>query len=564
MERSGFFNALRHENGKYDRTYDANDYCDNLAVIISNGVLRSEEDDLKVASNGMIVSVNTGRAFIKGHWYHNDAVYTFPDVSTPLVGARWDRVVLRLDKNRSVRTISLKYIQGTSAISPTKPEITRTEDIFDLCLADIYVEASATSLTVNDTRANNEVCGWVYSTSGDGSFFTSLDNKFDEWMSGLNDTLSTTTVEIEHKQLTVLTEASNTVEITIPQYNADVNQKVNVYVNGMLEYSPNDYTISGRVITFSSQLVIGTEIAVVITVAKDGSGISSVVDDVTLLQNKVAALESGLIGDTYTYICSGTGDNVKLSQIAQNWLQGGTDYGSLRVNVHGTFGATAAYQGDGTSNSPFRWISVGLAENTNRKIIFDFSGCGEINLPITTGTYNTVFYGHNAHIIGANVIANQTGEDTVVKGFSSSTGAVYAENCRFWFTSYKDSVIANTGTFTNCRASVANVTNNSYCFSPYSDSLVRINGGEYYAYTGSSSAQSAIIGQSGANAASILYGINAPTLARSGFYQTHSIIQFAGGGILNCTDLVSALPLSVTAGISNIRGTIALSKCGLG
>lgn len=563
MERSGFFNALRYENGKYDRTYDANDYCDNLAVIISSGVLRSEEDDLKVSSSGMIVSVNTGRAFIKGHWYRSDAIYTFPEVSTPLVGARWDRIVLRLDKNRSVRTIALKYIQGTSAISPTKPAITRTEDIYDLCLADIYVEASATSLTVTDTRADNEVCGWVYSTSGDGSFFTSLDNQFDEWMSSLNDTLATTTVEIEHKQRTVLTGESNTVEITIPQYDSTINQKVNVYVNGMLEYPSTDYTINGKIITFTNALVAGTEITVVITVAKDGSGISSVVDDVVELQNKVAALETGIIDDTYTYICSGAGDNIKLSQIAQTWLAGGTDYNSLKVNVYGTFGVTAAYQGEGTAISPYRWISVGTDNNTNRKIIFDFSSCSQISLPITAGTSNVVFYGYNAHIIGANVIINQSGEDTVVKGFSSTTGAVYAENCRFWFTSYKDSVIANTGTFTNCRASVANVTNNSYCFLPYSDGLLRINGGEYYAYTGSSSTQSAVVGQSGVNAVSILYGVNVPTLARSGFYQTHSVIQFAGGGTLNCTDLVSALPLSVTAGISNIRGTISQSKSGL-
>lgn len=33
-EKSGFFNAL-NVDGAYDRTYNANDYCDNLAVVIS-------------------------------------------------------------------------------------------------------------------------------------------------------------------------------------------------------------------------------------------------------------------------------------------------------------------------------------------------------------------------------------------------------------------------------------------------------------------------------------------------------------------------------------------------
>ena len=161
------------------------------------------------------------------------------------------------------------------------------------------------------------------------------------------------------------------------------------------------------------------------------------------------------------------------------------------------------------------------------------------------------------------MIVNQSGSGTIVKVFGSTVGAVYAENCRFWLTCYQDSRISNTGTFVNCRASVANTVNNSYCFLPFDGSLIRLNGGEYYAYTGSSSAQSAVIGQSAANAVSILYGVNAPTVSRSGYYQTNSIMQYAGGGIMNCTDLVSALTVTVVSGISNIRGTIAMSKPGL-
>ena len=161
------------------------------------------------------------------------------------------------------------------------------------------------------------------------------------------------------------------------------------------------------------------------------------------------------------------------------------------------------------------------------------------------------------------MIVNQSGSGTIVKGFSSTVGAVYAENCRFWFTCYQDSRISNTGTFVNCSASVSNVVNNTYCFLPFDGSLIRLNGGEYYAYTGASNAQSAVVGQSAANAVSILYGVNAPTVTRTGYYQTNSIIQYAGGGIMNCTDHVSALTVTVTAGISNIHGTIALSKPGL-
>lgn len=555
MQRSGFFNALLKE-GVYDRKYNANDYSDNLAVVISNGVLRSENDDLKVTADGLTVTVGVGRAWINGHYYYNDTPHTFAAVSAPAGGTRYDRVILRLDTDISARTIELVYREGTAANTPTKPEIVRNDTVFELVLADIFIDTNATSVTVTDTRADSTVCGWVYSVSGDNSFFASLDNAFGVWFEEKRNTLSSVTLVKRYNWRTVVDTAASVFSFNIPQYDEEVCF-LEVYVNGILETEGSDYTLNGNTITFEGTLISGTEIEVKVFKSIDGTGIMSVADEITELQNQVAVLANT---NEYTYICNGVDDNVALSEIAQEWLNGGTDYASKTIKVYGTFGAAAAFAGAGTATSPFRWVNVGLAANTNRRIVFDFSNCGQISLPIAAGTYNTVFYGHNAHIIGANVIVNQTATDTIVRIFESSAGAVYAENCRFWITAHKDSRIAQTGTFVNCRASVTNIINNSYCFLPFTDSLLRINGGEYYAYTGASTAQSSIVGQSAANAVSILNGVNAPTVARSGFYQTNSVLQWSGGGLLSCTDLVSALPLSVTSGISNIRGTIAKSK----
>jgi hypothetical protein len=91
-----------------------------------------------------------------------------------------------------------------------------------------------------------------------------------------------------------------------------------------------------------------------------------------------------------------------------------------------------------------------------------------------------------------------------------------------------------------------------------SDSVVKIIGGEYYAYTGDSTKASAIVGQSGANSVSVLYGVSAPTLARSGFYQTHAVLQY--GGIINCADMITELTINVMSGASSVRGTITKSK----
>ena len=562
---SGFYNAMK-VGSDYDRKYNADDYSNVFAAFIKDGVRRSGANDFSVSASGLVLTVKSGYAVCGGRWVRLDADYTMTAI-TPPVGdySRLDAVVLRVDTRESTRAASIVYRNGTPASNPTAPAKDTTTGVSELVIATVLVTSSATSVTVNDTRPDTSLCGWVTTPVGYDDYFTALDSQFDMWFANTKETLASVTLFKQYKWRTVLTAAASSVTFSIPQYDSTGVDIIQVYVNGLLETEGVDYTLSGSKITFGTgggtgTKIAGTEIVVLCYKSIDGTGLGSVSDEITELQNEVAVLANT---NEYTYVCNGTNDNVKLSQIAQTWLSGGTDYSSKKISVYGTFGCSAAFAGSGTSASPYRWISVGTDANTNRRIIFDFSCCSQISLPITSGTVNTVFHGYNAHVIGANVIVNQSGSGTIVKGFSSTVGAVYAENCRFWFTCYQDSRISNTGTFVNCSASVSNVVNNTYCFLPLDGSLIRLNGGEYYAYTGASDAQSAIVGQSAANAVSILYGVNAPTVTRTGYYQTNSIIQYAGGGIMNCTDLVSALTVTVTAGISNIHGTIALSKPGL-
>lgn len=561
--KSGFYNAM--QSGRvYDRTYNADDYKNVFAAFIKDGVRRSGMDDFRVVASGLALSVKMGFAICGGRWVNLDADYSLVTV-TPPVGdySRMDAVVLRVDANEATRAASLVYRTGTAQSSPTAPAKDTTTGVTELIIATVLVAPGATSVTVTDTRPNANLCGWITTPVGYDDYFVSLESRFNTWFNDVQNKLASVTLFKQYIWRTVLDSPASSVTFSIPQYDSTGTDILQIYVNGLLEIKGVDYTISGSTITFSTggggkgTKIAGTEIVVMCYKSIDGSGLGSVSDEITELQNDMA-----LLADTneYKYVCNGTNDNVKLSEIAQAWLNGGTDYACKKISVYGMFGCSAAYGGSGTSANPYRWFSVGLDADTNRRIVFDFTSCGQISLPIVRGTVNTVFHGHNAHIIGANVIVNQTGAGTTVKCFSATSGAVCAENCRFWITANKDSVIANTGTFINCRASVANLLNNSYCFLPLDGSLLRIQGGEYYAYTGSSSAQSAVVGQSAANAVSILYGVNAPTSARAGYYQTNSIIQSTGGGTINCTDLVSALAVTVVAGSSNIRGTIAKSK----
>lgn len=555
-EKSGFFNALLNE-GEYDRKYNANDYSDNLAVVISNGVLRSIADDLRVTASGMICTVGAGRAWINGHYYYNDAPKTFAAVQAPAGGSRWDRIVLRLDASVAGRKITAEYVQGTAGNNPAKPAPVRNGNVYELVLADIHVGTNATGVTVTDTRADATLCGWVYSTSGDNSFYTSLDAAFNDWFEGARDTLASVTLFKRYNWRTVLETSSRAVSFNIPQFDEETTF-IEVFVNGILDVEGVDYTRSGKVITFTYSLAAGAEITVKAYKSIDGTGILSVADEITQLQNQMAALNKS--GD-YEYMCNGVDDNVKLSQIAKAWLEGGDDYSSKTIRVYGTFGAQAPVGGDGGLFSPYRWIDVAGDNYANRKIIFDFSCCSQLTFPVVAGKYNYLFYGIDAHIIGADVYAYEKTAGTVIIGFSTVAGAVYAENCRFWITGDNACKISCTGTFTDCRGSVANSTGESYCFAPTSNSLLRLNGGTFMAYSGSASIVSAIVGHvnSATNAVSILRGVNAPTWERGGYYQTNSVYQYIGGGILNCYDLVSALPVIALA-TNNIVGTITKSK----
>lgn len=559
-EKSGFFNALRVD-GEYDRKYNANDYADNLAVVISNGVLRGSGDDLRVAAYGMTVRVGTGRAWINGHYYRNDAELAFATVSPPSGGNRWDRVVLQLDTSVSTRAIKLRYVQGVAANSPTKPEPVRSGNIYELVLADIYVRANTTSLTVTDTRSDKNLCGWVYSTAGDNSFFVALDNAFAEWFTEKKDTLSSVTLFKRYVWRTELAASTQRIAFNVPQWDEETCF-AEVYVNGALEVEGGNYIRSGNILTFGNPLTAGTEIIVNVYKSIDGTGIMSVSGEITALQNTLAGM---VVSSQYDYYCNGVDDNVKLSEIAKAWLEGGDDYSSRTIRVYGTFGATAPAGGVGDMWSPYQWINVAGDNYANRKIIFDFSCCSQLTFPIIPGTYNYIFYGIDAHIIGADVNVYEKATDTCIIAFSTVAGEVYAENCRFWITGYTTCKVSCTGAFTNCRASVANTVGESYCFTPLSNSLLRLNGGEYMAYSGSSATTSAVVGHSASvtNAVSILNGVNAPTATRGGYYQTHSIHQYPGGGVMNCRDLVSALPVNAK-GTNNISGTIAQSKANAG
>ena len=246
-QSSGFFDAIE-TNGVYDRTYSAADYCDNLAAVIKTGVVKDSvntNNDLAVSANSdMSVAISTGRAWINGHYYNNDSVINLDIAAAPVANSRIDSIVLRLDTSTATRSIVAAVITGSAAAEPTPPTLTREGNIYEICLANVLVNAGTTEIinnNITDTRNDNNVCGWAASVSP--AVLTLLQQFV--W----SDTL---------------TEATQTVAFNIPQFRTDVAQIINVYTNGVLEIAGVDYTLNENIITFTNEKAAGSEITVVL------------------------------------------------------------------------------------------------------------------------------------------------------------------------------------------------------------------------------------------------------------------------------------------------------------
>lgn len=539
----GYFYDNKVVNGVNDRVYGAKDIRKPYDVVFTDGI-RPDADgtagnELKVtALGGLMISIAKGHAKLGGAPFENEEPYNI-DLDIGSGAERYDWVIIQSDDSESARKPTI-YIRSETRI-PTVADLIRPVDgkgdIYEICIAYVRIPANAQSITdenITDTREDNLLCGL---------------------MSGVGATI------VRTYRNTYFTSSANekTIPIGISQFDKDKDELI-VAVEGRVFALRTDYAVTSNThILLSIGLpVIGTKIEFTVhknvnaSTSSNNNVSADIPSEVGQLQVDVANLQKIT---EHHYYCNGSTDNILLGDMVRNALVG-SGYASTKIVVHGTLVAGAPVLGDGSTSNPYCWFNF-YASTPTRRVIIDFSDCTQIVTPITGG-YNVVFYGNYFHIIGANYIVNSTTTTTEIRVFSAPNNTILCDNCRFWITGYKYSIIALNGTFRNCRGSVTNSIANTYCFNPQGEGMLRLEGGEYYAYTASTSGQSAILRQSNSDSCSILYGVSAPTIARSGYYQTNSILQ--DGGYVNCTDLITKLPMSVLTGQSNIRGTIPFDK----
>lgn len=158
-EKYGYF----FKSKNLDRTYNADSFEEWMKPFFKTGVF---EGELQVIANiGMTVIVTAGHANLNGKPAFFKSANTLELSVASGVYGRYDTIVIR--RNNTERYISLEVVTGTPGSNPKPTPPTRTADIYEIVLAQIYVGVGVQSITqsaITDTRMNSTLCGYVAST----------------------------------------------------------------------------------------------------------------------------------------------------------------------------------------------------------------------------------------------------------------------------------------------------------------------------------------------------------------------------------------------------------------
>ncbi len=487
---SYFFNA-KQVDGEYDRTYTAEDMASYLDGIVGSGVFPTPADCLQVyAGTGMNVLVHPGMGWIEGHKILNTADFELAIDPADVTLNRIDRVVFRVNvENRKMEIVVKK---GTNASSPSAPEIVRDQDVIEYSLATITVNRNTQSITddmIRDTRPDSSVCGFVQGiiqqvgtetlfkqwTAAFDQQYEEYTEAFETWFEDVKENLKDVVMWQEYKNV-VVTATNNvkTVNIGIPQYNADLDV-LTVYING-LRLDKTEYTATETQVTFTKPMdVIGTTIEFVVYKSVNADDATTVAEEVQDHENRITKLEEL----THIYECTGTDDNKKLSQIAQDFLIGKGDYvgaslnAELTIKVKGkisTLKEANAVKGTGTEEDPYIYFILGKYSNTEtgedstqstRKISFDFEDCDVVNLRFLTGGKRIVLIGGDEINI-KNLRAEISGQGSERNWINGKNGRLL--DCKLSITGMGKAIGATAGgTFERCNLRVEITTPEEAC-----------------------------------------------------------------------------------------------------
>lgn len=283
--KCGYYNSL---NG--DRKYNAETMATYFSGLFTRGVLQNYGKKFVVTeARGMKVKVPTGKAYFSdGKWIENTADIVLTLDPSDVVLNRIDSIVLRNDKNESVRDATVVLKKGTPATNPVAPGIDQSNSyIEELLLCNIRINKLTENITqanITNTIPNTDVCGYVtgiidqvdtsdlykqYETAYK-EFQEESKTEFKKWFDEVKDSLATTTIIRTFKNTYVTQSADEKVIlIGIPQYRQAIDI-LDVYING-LRLNGTEYTVNKDRITLTLPVDKGTPIEFVVYKSVDGS-----------------------------------------------------------------------------------------------------------------------------------------------------------------------------------------------------------------------------------------------------------------------------------------------------
>ena len=264
-----FYNAIK-TGDVYDRLYNDEDFCSYLNKLVGNGVFPTPSNQLAVTANDdMTISIAPGDAWMEGHKVSNDAIQTLDISPAHAVFDRIDRVVVYTDSSTE-RAAGIKVITGTAnSTTPVAPDLERTDEVYEMALADIYVKKNAEAITaadLTDQRPNSEVCGWVagliqqidvtslyeqylagyeFIKTSMQDWMDDMKTEFDSWFYNMNSNLTVGAyIRTFKKTVEGGESASNIIPLDMTGYEYDVNDVIFVNFNGFMLTKDVDYTLT--------------------------------------------------------------------------------------------------------------------------------------------------------------------------------------------------------------------------------------------------------------------------------------------------------------------------------
>jgi hypothetical protein len=153
----GFFNSATGDT----RQYRAEEFAELFSSFFNSGLANTGSGiGLKAnAGTGMSVNIDSGYGIVKGYYYKNDTNLSLSIDAADSALNRIDRIVLRLDL--AARTIKTAVKKGSLASTAVAPLLQRDSSVYELSLAQVKVNAKATTVVVLDERLDKSVCGLV-------------------------------------------------------------------------------------------------------------------------------------------------------------------------------------------------------------------------------------------------------------------------------------------------------------------------------------------------------------------------------------------------------------------